>query len=265
MNKITSRSNPKIKQIRALKHRKQRDASGLFVVEGLHHIGEAAAAAAPIEYILSSPELLGSQFGIGVVDRLIRKGVACHETDQDIFRSVSEKDNPQGLIAVIQQKHAVLKDLNSTIFPWAVAVVAPQDPGNLGAILRTIDAVAASGLIILDEGVDVHHPKAVRASMGALFWYPVLRAGFEEFASWASAYGYHIYGSSAKRGEKLAEGELFNRPAILLLGSEREGLSDRHLKICERVIQLPMDGRVTSLNLAVAAGIMLHSMRDDIS
>ena len=261
MNKITSRSNPKIKQIRALKHRKQRDASGLFAVEGLYHIGEAAAAEAPIEYILSSPELLGSQFGISVVDRLIRKGVACYETDQDIFRFVSEKDNPQGLIAVIQQKTAVLRDLNPTTFPWAVAVVAPQDPGDLGAILRTIDAVAASGLIILDEGVDVHHPKAVRASMGALFWYPVLRAGFEEFASWAIAYGYHVYGSSARRGEKLAEGELFDRPAILLLGSEREGLSDRHLQICERVIRLPMDGRVTSLNLAVAAGIMLHAMR----
>ncbi|MCH7663995.1 MAG: RNA methyltransferase, partial [Chloroflexi bacterium] len=257
MNKITSPSNPKIKQIRALKQRKQRDASGLFAVEGLHHIGEAIAAEAPIDYILYSPELLNSQFGISIVDRLTKEGVGCHETDQDIFRSVSEKDNPQGLIAVIRQNTTILNDLNPTTFPWAVVVVAPQDPGNLGAIMRSIDAVAASGLIILDDGVDVYHPKAVRASMGALFWHPLVRAGFEEFAEWTNTHGYHVYGSSAQHGEKLAEGKPFDRPAILLLGSEREGLGDQHVAICERVIHLPMHGRVTSLNLAVAAGILL--------
>lgn len=263
MMKITGRSNPKLKQIRTLKLRKQREASGLFVVEGLHHVGEAAEAKAPIEYIVYSPNLLASQFGIRMVDKLAGEGVSCYEIDADLFKSLSEKDNPQGLMAVIRQATSKLTDLKPSTFPWGVALVAPQDPGNVGTILRTIDAVGASGLIILDGGVDVYHPKAVRASMGALFWHPVVRASFVDYCEWVQEHRYHVYGSSAKQGEKLAVGDSFDRPAILILGSEREGLDGQHLAMCERVIQMPMHGRVTSLNLAVAAGIMLHTMQAD--
>lgn len=263
MNKIISRSNPKIKQIRALKHRKHRQASGLFVVEGIHHVGEAAESRASIEYILYSPELLTNQFGTDLVSKLALEGIDCYQTDANIFKAVSNKQNPRGLMAVIRQGSATLADFDPESLSLGVALVAPQDPGNVGAISRTIDALGVDALLLLDGGVDIYHPTAVRASMGAMFWHPLLRGSFEEFATWVKEHGYHVYGSSAKRGETLDQDSKFEHPAILLLGSEREGLSDEYMALCERVFRLPMNGHVTSLNLAVSAGMLLYALMDD--
>src|SRR5690606_31870596 len=114
-------------------------------------------------------------------------------------------------------------DLVPESFPWGVALVAPQDPGNVGSILRTIDAVGASGLLLLDSSVDLYHPGAVRASMGAIFWLPVVHATFDEFAAWSRRNGYHIFGTSAHGARDYREVTDYPRPCILLLGSEREG------------------------------------------
>src|SRR5512143_3556553 len=170
---ITSHSNPKIKQARSLRQRKQRDELGLFLVEGLFHLGEALAAHAAIESLFYAPDLLDNDFARQLIDRALVEGFTCYETTADILASLAEKENPQGVIAVVRQRHVELADLTSQNFPWGVAIVSPQDPGNVGAILRTIDAVGASGLILLNKSVDVHHPTAVRASMGSIFWHPI--------------------------------------------------------------------------------------------
>jgi TrmH family RNA methyltransferase len=156
-----------------------------------------------------------------------------------------------------------LTDLNTDNFQWGVGLVAPQDPGNVGTILRTMDAVGASGLILLGESVDAYHPTAVRASMGALFWHAVVRASFEEFARWAKEHGYHVYGSSARGESDHHQMKECQPPAILLLGSEREGLDEEQAKLCEKVFRLPMKGHATSLNLAVAAGVLLYKMNEN--
>jgi TrmH family RNA methyltransferase len=108
--------------------------------------------------------------------------------------------------------------------------------------------------------VDPFHPSAVRASMGALFWYPLVRASFDDFARWASQGGYTIYGTSAHAAADYRELKAYPRPAILLLGSERQGLSAEQAAVCHHMLRLPMLGRGTSLNLAVAAGVMLYAM-----
>ena len=177
---ITSPSNPKIKQARALRQRKQRDVTGLFLVEGLFHIGEALAAQAAIDSLFYAPDLLNSDFARQLIDRALAGGIACYETSADVFASLAEKENPQGVIAVVRQRRARLADLTPQNFPWGVAIVAPQDPGNVGTILRTIDAVGASGLILLDSSVDPYHPTAVRASLGSIFWYPIVSASFND-------------------------------------------------------------------------------------
>jgi TrmH family RNA methyltransferase len=153
-----------------------------------------------------------------------------------------------------------LSGLTPRSFPWGVALVEPQDPGNVGTILRTIDAVGASGLILLEDSVDPYHATAVRASMGVLFWHPVVTASFVEFVGWARNGGYHVYGTSAHAERDYREVELYRRPLILLMGSEREGLLDEQAAICEQLVRLPMTGRVTSLNLAVATGVMLYEV-----
>ena len=146
-----------------------------------------------------------------------------------------------------------------------MALVAPQDPGNVGTILRTIDAVGASGLLILDSSVDPYHPGAVRASMGALFWYPVVRASFTDFAHWSSKQGYHVYGTSAHGRLDYREVKVYERPLILLMGSERDGLTSKQAAVCEEVVRMPMRGRETSLNLAVATGIMSYAILDKLA
>jgi TrmH family RNA methyltransferase len=260
MSLITSRSNPKVKQARALRQHKARQASGLFLVEGIRHVGEAIEANATIDTIYYAPDLLKSEFGLQMIASQEKAGIPCYALDAEVFASVAEKENPQGILAVVRQRPAHLEQLHPSNFDWGVALVSPQDPGNLGTILRAIDAVGASGLLLLDAGVDPYHPSAVRASMGTLFWYPVASASFHEFAGWASAHGYHIYGTSTHASLDYRQVKSYARPRILLMGSERDGLSPTQAAVCEQMIRLPMRGRATSLNLGVATGIFLYSM-----
>ncbi len=260
MELISSRNNPRIKEARALHQRKARQEARLFLVEGIRHVGEAVEAGAPVEAIYYAPDLLTSEYASRLVAEQSTRGVACFATTPEVFASLADKENPQGLLAVVRQPQRRLAELNPGNFPWGVALVSPQDPGNLGSILRTIDAVGASGLILLESSVDLYHPAAVRASMGALFWYPAIQASFGEFREWAHGGGYHIYGSSAHGPQDYQQARPYLTPRILLLGSEREGLTPEQQSACESVVRLPMRGKATSLNLAVAAGILLYAM-----
>lgn len=257
---ITSRTNEKMKLARSLRKRKGRISTGAFLVEGVHHVGAAFEAGAQLENIFYSPEMLDSQYAQEVIKKASEQGIPCSSTSKEVFVTLAEKENPQGIVAVVHQERVNLSELHPGNFPWGVACVAPQDPGNLGTILRTIDAVGASGLILLNGGVDPYHPTTVRASMGALFRHPIVSASFVEFADWAGQHGYNIYGTSAKGKVNFGEMKGFERPMILLLGDERQGLTPEQAEVCGWLIRLPMHGKVTSLNLAVAAGVMLYGM-----
>lgn len=262
MTIITSRQNPKVRQARALRQRKQRSKQGLFLVEGIRHIGEAADAGALLEYVLYAPDLLTSDYAHTLIAQLQERNVSCHAVANEVFATLTNKDNPQGILAVAVQQTTSLEQLDPHNFPWGVALVSPQDPGNIGTILRTIDAAGASGLVLLDSAADPYHPTAVRASMGALFWHSLVRTSFGEFATWARQHKYHIYGSSARGGTNYRAIESYQFPTILLLGNERHGLTLEQAALCEQMICLPMRGKATSLNLAVAAGVLLYAISD---
>lgn len=261
MEEISSRHNPKLKQARALRDRKHRQGSGRFLVEGIYHVGAAVEAGAGLESIFFSPDYLHSDFALALIEEQSARGVHCYAAPPAVFDSLADKDNPQGIIAVARQRQDRLDQLTPQNFPWGVALVAPQDPGNLGAILRTIDAVGASGLLLLDATVDPYHPTAVRASMGAIFWHPVVMVSFTDFAQWVRRHSYHVYGTSAHASRDYQEIPTYERPLILLMGSEREGLTAEQAGVCQELIRLPMHGHVTSLNLAVAAGVMLYAIK----
>lgn len=270
MELITSRSNSKIKGVRALWQSKKRRESGLFLVEGIRHVGEAAASAMSgsgyqVESIFFAPDLLSSDFAQGLIEDQISRGVPCYATSAEVFNSIADKQNPQGILALVHTPDLRLEDLSPQNFSWGVALVAPQDPGNIGTILRTIDAVGASGLLLLEGGADPYHPHAVRASMGSLFWQPVIQASFADFVSWAGQMGYTIYGTSAHAAKDYRSIEGYRLPGVLLMGSEREGLTPEQAHACQELLRLPMHGRVTSLNLAVATGVMLYAMLERIN
>ena len=192
-----------------------------------------------------SPELLTSPFGRELVEKERASGRPCHSATPAVFATLSERDNPTGLLAVVRQQRRQLAEFRPANLGWGVAVVAPQDPGNLGTILRTIDAVGADGLLLLDSGVDPYHPSAARASLGSLFSVPLAAASFAEFAGWARRTRYHLYGTSAHGSDAYLAVAAYERPAILLLGSEREGLNEEQRAVCELLIRLPMRGRAS--------------------
>ncbi len=264
MEIISSRSNSKVRSARALRQRKERIASGSFLAEGIHLVGAAVESGAQIDMIFYAPDLLKSHYAQDLIEAAGSSGVACYATTAEVFASMASKEHPQGLLAVVRQPDQQLIELNSQIFSWGVACVSPQDPGNLGTILRTIDAVGASGLIILDGGVDPYHPTAVRASMGAIFRHPVVSASFTEFTQWVVEYSYQVFGTSAAAGIDYPQITKYERPVILLLGDERQGLTPEQVEICQALVRLPMHGQVTSLNLAVAAGVMLYEMLEKL-
>jgi len=262
---ISSSSNPLIKQARSLRQRKVRAATGLFLVEGIHPVGQAIEAGWQIEALLYAPDLLSSEFALGLIDEQSGRGVRCQAVASGLFTSLTDKENPQGLIALVRQKDFQLQDLSPDRFQRGVALVSPQDPGNVGAILRTIDAVGADGLLLLDPdqgsgSVDPYHPTCVRASMGTLFWKPVAQAPFAGFKSWARQNGYRLVGSSAHATTDYRAISRQSSPWILLLGSEQKGLSEEQRAACDLVVAMPMRGRVSSLNLAVAAGVLLYRL-----
>jgi TrmH family RNA methyltransferase len=259
---ISSRSNPLVKQVRALRQKKGRDETGQFLVEGIHHVGEAVQGGWEIETLVYSPDQLTSDFARGLVDEQTRKGVRLAALTRDLFADIAEKDNPQGLLAVIRQRHLTLENVTQGNFSFCAAVVSPQDAGNLGTILRTLDAVGGECLFLLDGGVELYHPSVVRASMGTLFWKPVVEAGFDEFVSWARRNKYQMVGSSAHAAIDYRDFKQGEQPVVLLLGNEQKGLSQGQIAACDTVVSMPMKGRVSSLNLAVAAGILLYTLMD---
>jgi len=257
-----STSNPLVKLIRSLRQHKGRDESGLFLVEGIHHVGEASEAGWDLQTLVYSPELLTSEYGLQLVESVSHRGVRLAAFSRELFAGLADKENPQGILAVVAQKHLALKELTGEAIPWGAACVSPQDPGNVGTILRTLDAVGAGGLFMLDGGVDLYHPSVVRASMGTLFWKPVIQASFKEFVLWAHEHEFLLVGSSAHAAMDYRDFRRENRKVILLLGSEQKGLSAEQQTACDLHLSMPMLGRASSLNLAVAAGVLLYRMME---
>lgn len=260
---ITSKANPKIKQVRALSQHKERTATGLFVAEGIAHVGAALQAQADIETILHVPETLKSEFASDLLKQAAKRKIPVEEVSAEVFESVAGKEHPAGILAMIKQPGTTVETLPTTPSSWYVALVTPQDPGNVGTILRTIEAVGASGLILLDGGVDAYHPTAVRASLGAVFYKPTVTATFDRFKSWAKGNGYDVVGTSAKGSEDYLAAS-YRRPLILLMGSEQKGLSPEQREACDQLIKMPMEGKISSLNLAVATGVMLYALKSKL-
>jgi TrmH family RNA methyltransferase len=259
MKVITSTSNPLVKQVRALRQKKTRNETGQFLVEGIHHVGEAVEAGWDIETILYASGVLTSSFAHDLIQRFAIKPQL---VSAQVMESLADKDNPQGILAVVRQKKFTFADLKPVT--RAVALVSPQDPGNVGTILRTMDAVNADALFLLDGGVELYHPTVVRASMGTLFWKPVIHTSFDKFIEWARSKAMQLIATSAKADMDYRSLNP-KTPWALVLGNEQKGLSPEQSAACDVTVSLPMQGRVSSLNLSVAAGVLLYQLRGNRS
>ncbi len=256
---ITSSSNPQIKQIRKLRDRKERQRTGLFYIEGLRIVAEAAQQGARFETLITAPDLLTSAFGRDLVARLETAGTPVLPVSPEVFAVISMKEGPVGIAAVVRQRWEPLEQISiQPGQPW-VALDSVADPGNLGAILRTLDAVGGSGVILLDHSTDPYDPTAIRASMGAVFTQRLVRASLSEFAALKKARSFPVVGTSDKASTDYHRCR-YPPALILLMGSERQGLQPEHLALCDEVVAIPMLGSLDSLNLAVATGVVLYEI-----
>jgi TrmH family RNA methyltransferase len=253
---ISSTSNPLVKRARALRQKKARRENGLFLVEGIHHVGQVVEAGWDIESVLYAPDTLTSRFAHDLISRLDFKP---QSVTPQVMKSLSDKENPQGILAVVRQRQTEIAALSNR--GNALALVSPQDPGNVGTILRTMDAVGVDTLFLLEGGVELYHPSVVRASMGALFWKTIVQTSFDEFHQWAQENTHQLIGTSA-RGDMEYHKHTPATAWVLVLGNEQKGLSAGQLDACDVTVSLPMIGRVSSLNLSVAAGVLLYQFSD---
>jgi len=257
---ITSKANPSIKEIKKLKDRKHRQSTGLFYIEGLRLVGEAVQIGARIEEIIYSPELLSSEFGQNLVQEQAKSGIAAVEVSADVFRYFSLKDNPQGIAAAVHQRWHTLADVNILREGslW-LALDSIQNPGNLGTILRTGDAFGAEGVLLLDQSTDPYDPTAMRSSMGAVFSQKLVKVTLEELGTHLQVSPFTLVGAS---GDSPVDYYQVYYPdnLVLLMGSEREGLTGKHLQMCDYCVRIPMEGRSDSLNVSIAAAVILSEV-----
>jgi TrmH family RNA methyltransferase len=258
---ITSLQNERVKLIRSLNMRKSRRETGLFVAEGAF----ALVAARDAGWKPAILAFLAGSAAAGVARELLAwaeaAGAECLEVSQAVLGKLAAKENPQTMLAVFEQRWQRLPapPAAGSDALWVV-LEAVRDPGNLGTIVRTADAVGASGVVLVGASVDPYSREAVRATMGSVFSVPLVRASQEEALRWIARWPGDVVGTRLDASEDFRS-QPWRAPMLLLMGSEGPGLSRELSTMCTRLVRIPMAGRLDSLNLAVAAALMLYEMR----
>lgn len=251
---ISSPSNPLLKRIRKLRQRKHRESERALFVEGIAPVWAAVEAGAAVEIVVTAPDLLTSDRAKGLVRRV---SVPVAEVTPEAFGSIAEREHPSGLGAIVATPKRTLADVAVGESALVVALDEVGNPGNLGTIVRTADAAGAAAVVITGESVDAWHPSAVKASMGTVFSTPVVAAGLDEALAWGRDRGFGIVATSA-HGRVDHWTAAYPPRCLLLFGSEATGLSAETVAAADEVVRIPQQGAASSLNLAVAAGIVIY-------
>ncbi|MDB4949355.1 MAG: hypothetical protein JWM27_2004 [Gemmatimonadetes bacterium] len=266
-------SRREAKQFHALRLRKAREAQGLFLAEGIRTVEDLLASRLRVRLAASSSSLEDTERGVRLLQAIAAKGVEVRDVTDAELGALAGTDTPQGIVVMAESPSATLDDLHppgipvdsprpsgspaSGEAPSAIVVLdAVQDPGNLGTLLRTAEALGAAGAVLLPGTVDAWNPKAVRAAMGASFRLPVVEVGWDALEPWLRARGFAVL---AAAGEGALLGE---RPvrAALVLGNEGAGVGDETRRRADRLVGIPLRGRAESLNVAAAGAILLHEL-----
>jgi TrmH family RNA methyltransferase len=258
---ITSLTNDRVKAIRALEMRKERKETGLFVAEGASILVTAREAGfVPATLVYLSGAAMGA-VARGLVDWALSSGAECLEVSQGVLAKLASKENPQSMLAVFRQRWgeapAPAKAAQDDL--W-LALEDVRDPGNLGTIIRTVDAVGAKGVILVGTTCDPFSRECVRATMGSIFSVPLVRLAREEFLSWRSAWRGDVVGTHLEAKDDFRKA-VYRGPVLLVMGSEGPGLSESLTRSCTKLVRIPMAGRLDSLNLAVATALALYQIR----
>ncbi|MEW5848369.1 MAG: RNA methyltransferase [Myxococcota bacterium] len=248
-----------LERILQLRERTTRDQTGLHYIEGIRAVLSALDAGLHVDTLVLSEVLLQNPYAQKRVRLAKRAGTRVVRVTPEEFRSVSGTARASGLGAIVHQHWTALENADPRRGLCWIAVGALRSPGNLGTVLRTAEAAGAAGTIMLAHPVDPFDPDVVRASMGGIFNLQLVRTSPARLARWAREHGCVVVGT-APAGEVLYSDAPVDAPLVLVLGEERRGLTDAEQRLCTHTARIPMAGRADSLNVGVAAGVVLFDV-----
>lgn len=263
VREVTSLANPLVKDIRALALKKHRDRERAFMAEGLKLVIDALDGGWTIRTLVYGKAGRGNAAVERAAARTVAAGATVLEVSQKVLSAITRRDNPQVVVGVFEQRYRPLEAIRPAGDALWVALDRVRDPGNLGTIIRTVDAVGASGVILVGECTDPYSLETVRASMGSIFAVPLARAGADAFLAWRAGAGVRLLGTHLAGAVDYRDLGASDGPLVLVMGNEQQGLPEPLAAACDRLVRIPQAGRADSLNLAVATGVMLYELRRD--
>ena len=261
VKEVTSLANPLIKEIKALALKKFRDQQNAFMAEGLKLVIDALDLGWSIRTLVFAKAGRGNTAVERVAARTVAAGGTVLEVSEKVLAAITRRENPQMVVGVFAQRTVPLKDIRAKDGDVWVALDRVRDPGNLGTVIRTADAVGAKGVILVGDTTDPFSLETVRATMGSIFAVPVARATEQAFLAWRRDFPGLVAGTHLKGAVDYRSVDFSRGPVLLLMGNEQQGLPDILAESCDRLLRIPQAGRADSLNLAVATGVMLFEIR----
>ncbi len=258
---ITSLTNDRIKAIRALEMRKVRKETGLFVAEGTSLLVTARDHGFVPETLVYQSGAAGGGVARGLVKHALDAGSEVLEVSEAVLAKLASKDNPQSLMGVFRQRFSPPPDVSKiTSNDTWLALEEIRDPGNLGTIIRTADAVGLSGIMLVGTTCDPYALESIRATMGSIFAVPIVKLDRESFFTLAKAWPGEVIGTHLDAREDFRQTP-YNGRELIVMGSEGPGLSGGAAAVCSSLVKIPMAGALDSLNLAIATALVLYQAR----
>lgn len=257
---ITGFSNPTVKHLRSLRDKKHRKRECKFLAEGLRLLTDAREAGRLPELLAMADVRDDHPLLTALVAEVEAAGGEIVETSAEILGKITGKANPQAVIGVFEEFDTSLAAIDRSAAPIWLVAQALRDPGNLGTMLRTGDAVGAGGLILIDECTDPFSAEAVRASMGAVFTQIIAQAPWNEFIEWLRQGDGQLVAASLRDAVPY-RGAPYRAPCFILVGNESRGLPEEYETACDLRVTMPMLGRADSLNAAIAGAVLAYEVR----
>jgi RNA methyltransferase, TrmH family len=257
---ITGFSNPLLKEVRSLREKKYRKRASLFLAEGLRIMTEARGAGFLPEMLFRVADREVHALEIAIEADVLAAGGDVIETSADIMAKLSGKENSQTIVGVYRDHATPLDEIDRNAAPIWLVAQAMRDPGNLGTMLRTGDAVGAGGLILIDDCTDPFSVEAVRSSMGAIFTQKIVQCQWPEFLQWLRQGPGQLVGTSLQT-EMDFRTPSYAAPCFILTGNEAQGLPKDYETACDLLVKMPMYGKADSLNAAIATAVMAYAVR----
>jgi len=256
---LTSLQNPRVKDLISLRDRRDREEKQQFIIEGYREILRATDACWKISTLFICPELFLGSNEQPLIERILKTGTEVIRCDIKVFKKISYRDRPDGLVAVAPQVHYNLDDLSAKLKqnPFLIVAESIEKPGNLGTILRTSDAVSLDALIVADRCTDIYNPNVVRASVGTLFTVPVIEAQGKEIIQWLKKNKIAILAATPSATVEFTEVDM-TCPIAIAVGTEQLGLSALWMENADIQVKIPMQGVADSLNVAMATTLLLY-------